>query len=228
MSELSCAHMADLIDELALDVLPGDLRAVAFDHLEGCAACRSRLEELSESADQLLFAYRPVDPPPGFEDRVLGRLGADRRRARPRRRSRLVAMVAAAAVVVGVAAGAGVALSRGREGGRGGPHGSGVSAQGAELRTVALISSGGQQIGDVSAYTGASAWFFLRVDHGSGTDTYQCVLDVDGGPSVPIGPMVISDGHGGWGQQVNVDGHHVRSARLVDTAGHTVATATFH
>jgi hypothetical protein len=224
MSELSCAQMAELIDELALDVLPGDLRALAFAHLEGCAGCRGRVEELSESADQLLFAYQPVEPPPGFEDRVLGRLGAERAQPRrePRRQSRLLALVAAAAVVVGIAGGAGIVF------GQGSNQGTPPLAHGQEMRTVALISSNGQRIGDVFADAGTPAWVFLRVDHGAGTDTYQCVLDVDGGTSIPIGPMVVSDGQGGWGAHVNVDAHRVRSVRLVNTTGDTVATATFH
>ena len=222
MSGLSCAQMEDLVDELALDVLPGDLRGVALEHLEGCAACRARLEELSESADQLLFAYRPVDPPAGFEERVLGRLDAQRRR--PRRRSwRVAALAAAAAVVIGAAIGAGSLFDRGSNGS------SRVTApRPPEMRTVALVSSDGQVIGDVSAFSGTPAWFFMRVDHGSGSDTYQCVLDVDGGRSLWIGPMVISAGQGGWGQHVNVDANDVRAARLVDGAGHTVATAIFH
>jgi hypothetical protein len=215
--------MAELIDELALDVLPGDTRALAFAHLEACPGCRLRVEELSESADQLLFTYRPVDPPPGFEDRVLGRLGPERARPRPppRRRSRMLALVAAAAVVVGMAGGAGIVFSQGS--GDGTP----PLAQGPEMRTVALISASGQRIGDVASYAGAPAWFFLRVDHGADA-TYQCVLDVDGGSSVSIGPMVVSNGQGGWGEHVNMDAHRVRSARLVNTAGNTIATATFH
>jgi hypothetical protein len=250
MNDLACAQMDDLIDELALDVLPGDRRALALAHLEGCAACRGRLEELSESADQLLFAYRPIDPPPGFESRVLGRLSAERARPRrrphllpyrssdrsslrrstprqserwPHRRWRLPALAAAAAVLAGLAVGGGVVFGGGGHAGPPLP-----VAAGPELRTVALVSASGHRIGDVSAYSGPPAWFFMRVDRGSGTGTYQCVLDVDGGASVWIGPMVISDGRGGWGQQVNIDADHVRSARLVDHAGATVAVATFH
>jgi hypothetical protein len=220
MSELSCAQMAELVDELSLEVLPGDLRALALDHLEACPACRVRLEELSQTADQLLFAYRPVDPPPDFEERVLARLGAER--ARPRRRSRLLVSVAAAVAVVALAAGGGVTLRRG------GQHDATVEARGHKLRTVSLISFGGQRIGDVSAYAGTPAWFFMRVDHGAGSATYHCVLDVDGGNTIAIGTMVVSNGQGGWGQHVAIDAGRVRSARLVDPAGDTVATATFH
>src|SRR6516165_4672759 len=100
---MSCAQMDELIDELALDVLPGDLRGLALEHLEGCSTCRGRVEELSESADQLLFAYRLAQPPAGFEARVLDRLEAERGRGRgrPRRGSwRITVAVAAAAAAI--------------------------------------------------------------------------------------------------------------------------------
>jgi hypothetical protein len=225
--------MEDLIDELALDVLPGDLRGLALEHLEGCTNCRGRLEELSESADQLLFAYRPAQPPAGFEARVLNRLEAERGRgrSRPRRGSwRVTAAVAAAAAtaaaIAGLALGAGSLLPGGT---RRTTH---VAApSGSVLRTVALISSEapseGQPIGDVSAYSGSPAWFFLRVHHGTESDTYQCVLDIAGGKSLWIGPMVISRGEGGWGEHVNVSAKDVLAARLVDDTGRTVATAAF-
>jgi hypothetical protein len=227
---MSCAEMEDLIDELALDVLPGDLRGLALEHLEGCSSCRGRVEELSESADQLLFAYRPTQPPAGFEARVLNRLEAERLRGsgRPRRRSWrvTVAVAAAAAAIVGLALGPGSLFPGGT---RSTTH---VAApRGSVLRTVALISSegssDGQPIGDVSAYGGSPAWFFLRVNHGTESDTYQCVLDIAGGRSLWIGPMVISRGEGGWGEHVNVDARAVVAARLVDDTGRTVATAAF-
>jgi hypothetical protein len=106
-----------------------------------------------------------------------------------------------------------------------------AARQGSQLRTVALISSEGssqgQAIGDVSAYNGTPAWFFMRVNHGTESDTYQCVLDLDRGKSLWIGQIVISGGEGGWGQRVNLDARDVRAARLVDGTGRTVATATF-
>jgi hypothetical protein len=225
VSGVSCAEMEDLIDELALDVLPGDLRGLALEHLEGCTLCRSRVEELSESADELLFAYRPAEPPAGFEARVLNRLAAEQVRSRPRRRPwRIaVAVAATAAAIAGLGLAAGSALSGGTTTGT--TH---VAApQRAGLRTVALISADGQPIGDVSAYSGTPAWVFMRVDHGTESDTYQCVLDIAGGNSLWIGPMVISRGEGGWGEHVNVDAKNVRAARLVDDTGRTIATATF-
>jgi hypothetical protein len=219
--------MEDLMDELALDVLPGDLRGLALEHLEGCANCRGRVEELSESADQLLFAYRPADPPAGFEARVMTRLGAELGRGRSTGRSRRRSWRIAAAVVAAAAAIVSLALIAGGLFDGATTRSSHVAAaQHPGLRTVALISADGRPMGDVSAYSGTPAWFFLRVDRGTESDTYQCVLDIEGGKSVWIGPMVVSRGQGGWGEHVNVDASQVRAARLVDDNGRTVATAT--
>jgi hypothetical protein len=220
MSALTCTDMAELVDELALDVLPGDQRAEALDHLDGCPACRARLEALSEPADQLLLACRSVEPPPGFEDRVLARLATGR--TRPRRRGRLAALVAA-----GAAAGALIGLG-GVSLGRQGPHPAAAGAYGPQLRTVALLSGNGRRIGDVSAYAGPPTWIFLRVDGGTGSGIYSCVLDVEGGRTIDLGTMSVSDGEGGWGQRVSIDPRLVESARLVGPTGATVATAIFH
>jgi hypothetical protein len=212
--------MADLVDELALDVLPGDQRADALDHLEGCPACRSRLEALSEPADQLLLACRPVEPPSGFEERVLARLATGR--ARPKRRGRLLALVAAGVAAAALIGAGGVSL------GREGPHPAAAGAYGPQLRTVALVSPRGQRIGDVSAYAGPPTWIFLRVDGGTWSGVYECVLDVEGGRTIALGTMSVSDGEGGWGQRVGIDPRQVESARLVGPSGGTIATATFH
>ena len=54
MSE--CPQVEAMLDEFALGVLPGDPRAVVLAHLEVCPACRTLVEELSQTADTLLLA----------------------------------------------------------------------------------------------------------------------------------------------------------------------------
>ena len=78
---MDCSEAATMLDELALDVLPGDRRTALLNHLEECPGCRQLLDELSETADALLLAGPVAAPPPGFEDRVLERIQAPRARA---------------------------------------------------------------------------------------------------------------------------------------------------
>lgn len=226
---MDCSEAGTMLDELALDVLPGDRRAPLLDHLEGCPECRRLLDELSESADALLQAAPAAEPPAGFEDRVLERIlatpaegrggrtragsswtRADRRPAR----IRLFAAAAAAAVLLAVGGVAGARL-----GGNGDDH---------EFQTAQLISTGGSDIGDVSTYTGRPAWFFMRLEGALPNGTYRCVLDTDDGGTVPIGSLWAHDGRGAWGQHVRVDPDHVKMARLVDSDGTTVASARIH
>ena len=45
---------------------------------------------------------------------------------------------------------------------------------------------------------------------------------------MPIGTLWATNGHGAWGERVSVDPAHVKTARLLDSSGATVATATLH
>src|SRR5215470_13289555 len=102
MSDLSCAKMRELAPELALDVLTGYERATAQAHLGQCAACRAYVGSLTQISDRLLTLVPPAEPPVGFEDRVLARMGMASRPVRqpPPRRWFSVAVVAAVAALV--------------------------------------------------------------------------------------------------------------------------------
>jgi hypothetical protein len=222
---VDCSQAGAMLDELALDVLPGDRRTALLGHLENCPGCRHLLDELSETADALLLAAPVVAPPAGFEDRVLQRIDAPRTRAgaragtraRAQTRFRLLAAAAAAAVLLGVGGVAGARLGRSSGG-----------AHGGEFETVKLISATGADIGDVSTYAGKPTWFFMRLEGPLPNGTYRCVLDVDDGRTVPIGSLWAANGHGGWGEHVSLDPRHVRAARLLDATGATVAAARLH
>ena len=211
---MDCSEAGSMLDELALDVLPGDRRAALLNHLEECPECRRLLDELSETSDALLLAGLVAAPPPGFEKRVLERIHTPPVRARAQSRFRLFAAAAAAVVLLAVGGVAGVQFRRSDEG-----------DSGHDFRTVQLISTDGSAIGDVSTYLGPPAWVFMRLDRGLPNGTYQCVLDADDGHTVPIGRLWASSGHGAWGERVRLDLRHAKSARLLDSNGATVATA---
>ena len=77
MRRMTCTEMHDLAPEMALGVLSGDERGAAIAHLESCSRCHVDLSALADAADQLLLVAPHVDPPPGFEVRVLARLAAE-------------------------------------------------------------------------------------------------------------------------------------------------------
>jgi hypothetical protein len=217
---MDCSDADLMLDELALDVLPGDRRAALLAHVEECPNCRRLLDQLTETADGLLLAGPEAAPPPGFEDGVLARIGEGDRRRRDRKALRLSAWTASAAAVVLLVIGGLTGAMIGRS--TGGP-----GESGEQLRTVQLISASGADIGDVSTYSGdPSSWFFMRVESDGVPDaTYRCVLDMDDGTTVAIGRLWAVKGHGGWGDHLTVDPRHAVAARLLDPKGSTVGTA---
>jgi hypothetical protein len=73
--DMTCAELADVAAELALGVLTGRERAMAVAHLDTCGACREDVRQFMETGEALRELLPPVEPPAGFETRVLARLG---------------------------------------------------------------------------------------------------------------------------------------------------------
>jgi hypothetical protein len=70
-----CTRLHELAPELALGVLTGEERAEARKHLVTCPDCREYVLELTSVGDGLLALVPGAEPPVGFEDRVLSRMG---------------------------------------------------------------------------------------------------------------------------------------------------------
>lgn len=221
---VDCPGATTMLDELALDVLPGDRRAELLAHVEECPNCRRLLEQLSETADDLLLAGPAAVPPAGFEDGVMGRIQESQGRARQRAGRRgplrlpVPAAAAAAAVLLILGGVTGAVLGRA----------AGDDNAGRGFRTVDLVASGGVDVGDVATYYGRSPWYFMQLEGALPDGSYRCVLEMDDGRIVPLGHLHAVDGRGGWGNRVSVDPRQVRIARLVDSRGTTVATARLH
>ena len=74
MRTLECAELLDLAPELAAGNLCGEERAAAIAHFESCPSCQQVVNSLTTVADRLLLLSRRVEPPAGFEQRVLAAL----------------------------------------------------------------------------------------------------------------------------------------------------------
>src|SRR4051794_1628768 len=103
MSVMTCTQVRELAPELALGILGGAERAEVVLHVNGCARCQAHVAELTEAADAIPQLAPEAEPPPGFEMRVLHRLGERERRAR-RRWIAAAAAVAAGAIIVSITA----------------------------------------------------------------------------------------------------------------------------
>ena len=108
MKELDCAGLIDVAPELAAGSLCGEERAAAFAHLAHCPACQEEVNALAAVTDRLLLLTPVVEPPVGFERRVLAVLDGERVPARRdvRVHTRSVPkLIAAAALVLALVTG---------------------------------------------------------------------------------------------------------------------------
>ena len=73
LNEMGCREFSDVAAELALGVLTGRERAQAIAHLDHCASCREEVRQLTATGEGLLGLLPSVEPPAGFEARVMDR-----------------------------------------------------------------------------------------------------------------------------------------------------------
>ena len=244
MSELNgmnCREFQDMAAELALGVLTGRERAQAMAHLEHCEACRANVGQLTLTGEGLLELLPAMEPPAGFETRVMDRIGlaapapapvrrfawlphAGRRVASQRTpaqrgqlsRTRRMFAVAAVALAVVVGGLGGWAVGNGAS-----------SPAGAPLHTAALESATHQDVGKIYLYQGRPQWLYMSVDMPSGQETVMCQVRDRDGHFTTVGSFRLKNGYGYWGSPAPGNPGSLTGARVVTTSGKVLATATF-
>lgn len=218
MTEITCEHFRELAAELALDILPGDERAVALSHAERCAECSAHLGSLTAVGDGLLGLVPAHEPSGGFETRVLARL-------RPavvarRRRGRLLA-TAAAVVLVATAGAGGAAVEMAiRHAAPAAP----VASAPTELRSATFVADG-RNVGRIFVYRGQPAWVYMSIDTIGTVPMAVCQVQRNDGSFETIGRVSLVHGYGHWGGPMHTDPAAVTGARLVAPDGSVIATA---
>jgi len=234
VGEMHCDELAEVAGELACGVAGAEDRARALDHLARCASCRRDVRSLGEVADGLASLAPVVQPPAGFESRVvaaLGVAGSGAGAARPgppspagsghRRIPTGLLLQAAAVVLLAAVIGlGGWAIGRsGRSAATAGispaPH----------LLVAAVLQAGGQPVGQVVMSAAPDRWLSMAVDADLGASTVRCEV-VDHGHVVTLGSFSVAGGYGYWATSVPVDPGGITGVRLVTADGHVVARAT--
>ena len=229
----ACAQVRDAAAELALGVLPAHERAAAILHLDDCPECRAHLRQLTLVADQLLGLVPGVEPPAGFEQRVLGRFGLataepsfevapvvslpSRRELRRDRRpvgGRTRMLLATAAAVITLLAGVGGFLTGQR------------SAPDSGVFEAILTTADHHAVGEVYAVSGEHAWVSMKIDTGGRSENVVCRVVREDGSTVPLGKFSLKDGKGWWGAPVEPGAAPV-SAQLVREDGTVLASGSF-
>ena len=246
LNEMGCREFSDVAAELALGVLTGRERAQALAHLDHCASCREEVRQLTATGEGLLGLLPNVEPPAGFEARVMDRLGLSApapspaspprldqpaglpgprtlltrpRPARPGQAGRTRRALALAAVTLAV-----VAAGLGGWGLRPGT----PAPAGAPLSSATLLSVSHQAAGKVFLYQGSSPWLYMSVYIPSGNGTVICQVESGDGHVTTVGSFRLTDGRGYWGNPVPATQGSLTGARLVGPDGTVLATASFH
>jgi Putative zinc-finger len=248
LNEMGCQEFSDVAAELALGVLTGRERAQALAHLDHCASCREEVGQLTATGEGLLGLLPSVEPPAGFETRVMDRLGLTapapspaspasragwtsripllgRKPARPaatgpaRPPGRTRRALALAAVTLAV-----VAAGLGGWGLRPGT----PAPAGTPLSSATLLSASHQAAGKVFLYQGSSRWLYMSVDVPAQNGTVICEVESGNGHITTVGSFRVTDGRGYWGSPVPATQGQLTGARLVGPGGTVLATASFH
>jgi len=218
-----CGRYADELAELALGISTGRQRAQVLAHVETCPSCHAEMEQLSLAADSLLEVVPGVEPPLGFEVRLMERLGAGRAARQLLRRQWLVrrsSLALAACLLVLVALGAGVGtgwLARGGQQPAVTPSAFGTGP-GGHVETASLVA-GGRSIGNVTVYSGATSWLYMSLDDGSWSGKASCQVRLAGGKTLRLGTFWLDDGYGAWGVTLAPGTGRIRSASVLSGGG---------
>jgi anti-sigma-K factor RskA len=248
LNEMGCAEFADVAAELALGVLTGRERARALAHLDWCDACRENVRQLTVTGEELVGLLPAIEPPAGFETRVMERLGlatpapAPARQLSPARRfgrnlagwvaggwmggagpgrPRRLLAAAAAAVAVIVAGLGGWGLRAATS-----------SPPASPLSSAALLTASHQTAGKIYFYDSGSRWLYMSVNIGpgsgaAGNGTVLCQVEGADGHITTIGSFRLTGGYGYWGSPDPATNGPLTGARIVTTTGAILATATF-
>lgn len=132
----------------------------------------------------------------------------------------------AAAVLLAFALGAGGWIL-GRSNHDAPPH---TDAQaGVRIVMFAPLTTGDHQIGQAYVYPGQHSWIYLSLDTDNDTTngTVRCELVRREGSTVPVGTFPLAKGYRAWGAPAAIDLGTLATARVINSNGHTLATAQF-
>ena len=224
MTGADCTHLEELAPEIALGIADGADRAWALDHLADCPECRARIERLSVLADELLLIAPGVEPPAGFEGRVVESIHPP-----VRSRGRRLALPVAAALAAAACAAAVVWFALGDDRQLADSYRDTLAvAHGQYFDAAPLELPGGQPIGYAYGYQGRTSWMLAVVYDGVPDGHYQLEVVTDDGRRLPLRPLEVAGGHGSAGGTTSVDYDSVSQLRLLDADGRELADSDLH
>jgi len=218
-----CEHLRELAPEVALGIADGEDRAWALQHLSDCPECRARVERLAAVADELTMLAPSIEPPAGFEGRVVDTVRAPATAATRSRRRRWALPVAGALAAAACAAAAvWFALGNDRELADS-YRGTLAVADGQYFDAAPIELPGGRPVGYVYGYQGRTSWVLAVVYDGVPGGRYRLQLVTHDGRKLPLRSLEVSGGRGSIGGATPVDYDELAEVRLLDPSGREVA-----
>jgi hypothetical protein len=98
---------------------------------------------------------------------------------------------------------------------------------GSALRTGTFETADGRVMGQIVASRGNPSWVFMNVDGSNYSGSIVCQLQVANGSVVAVGGFELHHGMGQFSRTIHVDIGRLRGAKLVNSSGTVVASATF-
>jgi hypothetical protein len=227
----ACPRLRDIAAEAALGVLPAEERAAALAHLQRCPACLENVRELARTADELLHLIPGREPPPGFESRVLQRIGLSAPQRRRRTLHRRFALG-----IAGAAAAAALAMGGWAIGVTSGSAPSAVGTARPDRLLSADLTSHSRDVGRVFAYTGGPNWVYVSVDaddlparaRAALDGTLTCQIERADGSTTTIGTFSLAAGYAQWVAPYPAGSPPVTEVHLLAADSSVVASATLH
>ena len=208
MSGSTCTEVRELAPELALGIIGGPERAAALEHTSECGPCRVLVGDLAEAADALPLLAEEVEPPAGFEERVLAALKAPRRRNR-RLVAGAVAVAAAAAAIVSIV---GVRVVESVQ------DSNQVMSAASHVGAAHMTGANGLEVGNVFVSNGQPSAVIVNVNYWVPSGNYRIEFRT-GSTDKYLGDVGIHDGRGWWGGVASLPNSGTGSIVLVDAAG---------
>ena len=210
---MRCEELRDLAPEIALGTIDAENRGEALRHLATCAECRRLVDQLSEVADDLLMLAPVVEPPAGFESRVIAALGFERR---PRRRLArrllyrlgppVVAAAATAVALVAVYHDDRVTAEHYRE--------TLAQADGRYFAAAPLRDETGAEAGVVFGYEGNPSWVLVTANPSHRDRVSSGELVTKDKRTIPLESLEL-DRNGSWGGAIPTHLYDVAALRLL-------------
>ena len=218
MNRLDCTEVVELAPELAVGNLCGEERAAAIAHLGTCTSCQRVVSSLTAVTDKLLLLTPRVEPPAGFEQRVLDALPSELATRRRRRRLRRHwAPVAAAALLLSFLAGGFLADI-------GGPAARVVAAAEMRAATGEIVGRLVVHDGDPdSLHVTLPGWAEQIERYGPSDTSYGLRIESRDG-QIATGPVDLS-GDATWTTSLDIDADAITTVAVVDSDGYVWCSA---